>query len=501
MRILAALLFLVPGLAQAALVDPALNAFARQEGGMVRVLALMEYPTNRPLPSRDPRAVRRYLRQVTGEAMTRVQQGMGTMMNTDVRVVSVHHINNSFMAQVTPNGLKALARVPGVSKVYADRKVEYTRPVHATAPAARRFTESMPYDIVQMELDKMWAQNPQVLGTGVLVGHIDTGVDGKHPALAGKIAAFYDAKNRRLAEPFDDGDHGTHTAGTVVGNPRDGIPMGVAPNARMVSAAALSGYDDMLAAMEFMMDPDSNPDTNDFPRLVTNSWNCQGAPDLEAFYRAISAWEAAGILTVFSAGNSGPGAQTITKPHEHPYSFSVGATDANAKIASFSSRGPGIFNGQKTAKPDVSAPGVNIVSALPGGRYGGMSGTSMAAPHVAGLAALMYQVAPGLTPQKMRELIMQSSNYVDQNGNQQANFVWNANYGFGRVSALRALAAVQNLRGQLENRWGAFMNPALDIVEGFRNMTDLTGEKVGVAHELTMSFTTDASNWTDGEML
>lgn len=501
MRILAALLLLIPGLASAALVDPALNNFARQEGGTVRVLALMEVQGNRPLPSRDPRAVRRYLRQVTAESMNRVKQGLGNLVNTDVRIISVHHINISFMAQVTPNGLKALARVPGVTKVYADRRIDYTRPVAARQPMGRRFTEQLPYDIVQMELDKMWAQNPQVLGTGVLVGHIDTGVDGKHPALAGKIAAFYDAKNRRLAEPFDDGDHGTHTAGTVLGNPRDGVPMGVAPNARMVSSAALSGYEDMLAAMEFMLDPDSNPDTNDFPRLVTNSWNCNGAPDLEAFYRAISAWEAAGILTVFSAGNSGPGAQSITKPHEHPFSFSVGATDSAAKIASFSSRGPGIFNGQKTAKPDVSAPGVDIVSAVPGGRYSAMSGTSMAAPHVAGLAALMYQVAPGLTPQKMRELIMQSSNYVDQNGNPQTNFVWNANYGFGRVSALRALAAVQNVRGQVENRWGVFMNPAMEIVEGFRGMVDLSEDTVGVAHELAMPFTTPTTNWIDGETL
>lgn len=501
MKFLAALILLIPGLGYAAMVDPALHSFAYQEGGTVRVLALMEVQGNRPLPSRDPRAVRHYLRQVTSDAVARVQRGLGNAQ-ADVRIHSVHHINISFIADVTPNGLKALARVPGVTKIYKDRPIDYIQPMQRSAPAGRRFTESMPYQILQMELDKMWAQYPQVQGTGVLVGHIDTGVDGRHPALAGKVAAFYDARNRRLAEPFDSGDHGTHTAGSVLGNPRDGIPMGVAPNARMISSAALTGYDDMLAAMEWMMDPDSDPNTNDFPRLVTNSWNSRGAPDMEAFYRAISAWEAAGILTVFSAGNSGPGAQTITPPHEHPFSFSVGATDSRAKIASFSSRGPGIFNGQRTQKPDVSAPGVEIVSAVPNGRYSSMSGTSMAAPHVAGLATLMYQVAPGLTPQKMRELIMQSSVYVDANGNPQTSFVWNANYGYGRISALRAMTALQNMMRGVDARWGNFMMaPALEIVDGLRSMLDLSEESAGVAYELAMPFETPSTNWIDGELL
>lgn len=502
MKALFVVLMLLPTAAMAALVDPALQGFARAQRGQAKVLVLMDFQPRRALPIRaDGRAVRRYLFEETkiawGQAQRSMQESLG---RGDIRVTTVHSINQSFTAFVTPAGVRALANQPGITKIYADGPVTIMPPVRRQQVGRRRpGLENMPYDIAIMGLDQVYQQNPGLSGTGVLVGHIDTGVDGKHPALAGKIAAFYNAGEGKPSEPFDDGEHGTHTAGTIVGNPKDGLPMGVAPGARLVAAAGLNGYEAMLKAMEFMLDPDGKPETSDMPKLVSNSWNCERAPDLEAFYRAINAWEAAGIFTIFSAGNAGPRPRTITKPHEHPNSFSIGAFGPGGKIADFSSRGPGVFQGKDTMKPDISAPGVDIVSATPGGRYEAMSGTSMAAPHVAGLAALLYQIAPTIPTQKMREILIQSSNYVDDRGQDLPQARWNPTFGFGRVNALKAVNMVKGFRGGQERRWSNMMAPAVDIVRGFSAATGLEAPRPAV--ELIQPYVTDTNRWIDGRDL
>jgi subtilisin family serine protease len=493
-------LLILPTAATAALVDPRLQKFARQEGGAARVLVLMDVKPSRGLPARvNGSVVRRYLKEETNIAWKRVQPGLAaSISNNQIRPLELLSINFSFSADVTPAGLRVLAQTKGLTKIYADGRIFNAMPT--SRRAAPRFLENLPYDITAMGLDQVWKADPKLIGTGVIVGHIDTGIDGRHPALTGKIGLFFDAGKGEIVEPFDDGEHGTHTAGTILGSPRDGVPMGVAPGARMVAAAGLTDYPSMLKAMEFMLDPDGRADTFDQPRLVSNSWNCEGAPDLEAFYRAISAWEAAGIMTVFSAGNAGPKPRTITKPHEHPLSFAVGAFGLGGQIANFSSRGPGIFNGKETQKPDVSAPGVDIISAVPGGRYEAMSGTSMAAPHIAGLAAILFQIEPGLTPAKMRELLIRSSDFVNGNGQVQADPQWNPAYGFGRANALKAVNALSSLRGRQERRWGTFMAPVVDIAAGFGKMLNLNETKEEQI-DLAAPFITENSRWIDGNSL
>ncbi|HRO67674.1 MAG TPA: S8 family serine peptidase [Pseudobdellovibrionaceae bacterium] len=499
-------LIMSPVMALGALVDPKLQNFARGQNGTVRVMALMELPPANQLPSRaDSVIVRKFLRQATATAFKALKKDLQeSVRRGDIRVKNIFSINLSFTADVNPAGLRAMATAEGLTKIYADGEISYAMPLRKQYVPGR-FTESIPYDIQAMGLDKLWKENPEIIGTGVLVGHIDTGVDGKHPALAGKIAAFYDASRDRLAEPFDADEHGSHTAGTVLGSPQSGLPLGVAPGARLISSAALSGYDHMLKAMEFMLDPDKNPDTNDQPRLVTNSWHAGGAPDMEAFYRAINAWEAAGILTIFSAGNSGPRPGSITRPKEHPQAFAVAATGPGGQIASFSSRGPAMYQGKEIAKPDLSAPGVDIVSTVPGGKMAAMSGTSMAAPHVAGLAALLYQIEPNLTPQKMRELMLRSADFVDVNGQSINEPRWNANFGFGHANAYKAVNNLKKLRGSQERRWGNFMiAPAMEIMEGVQNIAVKAQEDLmGFSETSTLfqSFPTQSEQWIDGASL
>lgn len=498
-------LLMSPVMALAALVDPKLQDFARGNQGNVRVMALMELPSSNALPPRaTPAMVRRFLYQETGNAWNRIQNELNSSLSRgEIRVRGVYAVNLSFTADVTPAGLRAMAGSNRITKIYADGEISFQRPMNVQFVPGR-FTETIPYDIQAMSLDKLWAEHPEVLGTGVVVGHIDTGVDAKHPALAGKIVGFYDGQNDRVSEPFDMDTHGTHTAGTILGSPQNGLPLGVAPGARMVSAAGLVGYDAMLKSMEFMLDPDKNPDTNDQPRLVSNSWHAGNAPDMEAFYRAINAWEAAGILTIFSAGNSGPRPGTITRPKEHPLSFAVAATGPGGKIAGFSSRGPALFNGKEVSKPDVSAPGVDIVSTMPGGRMAAMSGTSMAAPHVAGLAALLYQIEPGLTPDKVRELITLSADYVDAEGRPMNEPRWNPVFGFGHANAYKTVTNLMRMRGGAERRWGNFMMaPAMEIMGSVKNMMSTTPifSELSKTEVLFNAYPTSSDNWVDGHSL
>jgi hypothetical protein len=263
--------------------------------------------------------------------------------------------------------------------------------------------ETLPWNITAIGADKAWATGAR--GQGIVVGESDSGVDVTHPALAagfrGGADSWYDPWFG-TATPTDPGGHGTHTTAIAVG--RSGI--GVAPEARWIGCANLArgianpGY--YLDCLQYMLAP--------FPResdafhgnpargadVLNNSWGCtklEGCqPDTLA--TAVRALSIAGVYPVFAAGNTGPNCASIADPPaSSPDVFTVGAIDRNGSVADFSSRGPvsGVAN-----KPDVVAPGVDVVSALPGNSYGPLSGTSMAAPHVAGVVALMWSVSPQL---------------------------------------------------------------------------------------------------------
>lgn len=241
-------------------------------------------------------------------------------------------------------------------------------------------------------------------GSGVVVANIDSGVDWTHPALATRYRGYgngvtpdhlrnwYDATDGGAAVPVDGNGHGTHTMGTMVG----GEGIGVAPGARWMAARGLNsagvGYDSwLIAAMEFMLAPGGDPASA--PDIVNNSWGSTDSASL-TFSDEIAALQAAGILVIFSAGNSGPSPASLGSPGSNPGVPAIGASDADDGIAWFSSRGPSPWG---EIKPWVSAPGVDVVSSVPGGVYRKSNGTSMAAPHVAGAAALLMSAMPTLS--------------------------------------------------------------------------------------------------------
>jgi subtilisin len=234
----------------------------------------------------------------------------------------------------------------------------------------------------RLRIDECWQAG--WTGAGVRVGHLDTGVDDRHPALAGRIAAFTAFDEQGVMQPNaaarDSGLHGTHTAGIICGGTIAGQAIGVAPNARLCSGMVIEGghvLARVLCGLDWLFDCNV--------RVVCLSL---GVPGYHPVFEIIlERLRRRGVLVVCPIGNSGSGVSC--SPANYPGVLAVGAVDAADHIPRFS--GDGQFHRAAGAtKPDLVAPGVAIPSAEPGGRIGVRNGTSMAAAYVAGAAALLF---------------------------------------------------------------------------------------------------------------
>ncbi|GAA2604334.1 S8 family serine peptidase [Dactylosporangium fulvum] len=280
------------------------------------------------------------------------------------------------------------------------------RPLPAQAPPMRGTVDaptSPQWNLTLIGADAVWQRFGT--GEGIVVGSSDSGVDGTHPALRGNFRGGDDSWLDPYgggATPTDNNGHGTHTLATAVG-----AKVGVAPGAQWIACENLprnlGSMANYLTCLQFMLAPyPSGADPwhagrpERAPQVLTNSWGCPSVEgcDLLSLRPAVDAFAAAGIFFVAAAGNTGPRCETITDPPSlYPSTFTIGAVDRVSEVASFSSRGP---TPDGLTKPNLMAPGVNVLSALPGGRYGYLSGTSMATPHVAGVVALMWSANPAL---------------------------------------------------------------------------------------------------------
>jgi len=344
---------------------------------------------------------------------------------------------NAIAAEVDPATLEKLRSEPSVDRIVLDRIVDWLAIDADPAPPAEDDGDAASpsnYGLGIIGADRA-ASERGLTGEGVTVGHIDTGVQGDHPALSGKVVAFKDFINGNDETPYDDQGHGTHSAGTIAA---DGV--GVAPGAQLVVAKALDhrgsgSRSGLLGATQWMLDPDGDPSTDDQPDLVSNSWGASKralGDGAEMFRDVVKAWRQAGIVPVFASGNSGLGSQAV--PGGYPEAFAVGATDEDDQVARFSTGGPIEWNGETFLKPDVSAPGVDIVSTMPDGGYQPMSGTSMACPHMAGALALLLQANPGMSVDQLQSTFEETSKDLGEAGR-------DARYGEGRIDVMAAISA------------------------------------------------------------
>ena len=333
----------------------------------------------------------------------------------------------------TPAELLDLARHDDVVRVEANPV--FAVPGHRQTPAedGPAPVRGAAWGVARIGAPDVWGGFGR--GDGMLVGHLDTGVDDGHPALAGKVSAFqeFDALGLPVvATPHDSDAHGTHTAGTIAGRTVRGVNIGVAPGARLASALVLPGgsgtYAQIVAGMQWAIEQGAH--------VLALSVASPGRdprwrlPVLNAVL--------AGVPVVAPVGNGGHGASD--GPGNDPLAIGVGATGPDDVVAAFSG-GQALcarWFGRplRYGKPDVSAPGVRVLSAVPGGGLAAFNGTSAAAAHVAGAVALLQSATPALRgdPFTTRAVLLGAVRERGETGKDQR-------YGFGRLDA--HAAAVQ----------------------------------------------------------
>jgi len=359
-------------------------------------------------------------KSITGNAVKRedVKSNMGREFTTAFNGVSM---------KISDEEAKELEKIRGVKKVYRNYKVEAT----------------LMDSVSLINADDVWqikdSFGNNLTGEGVTIAIIDTGIDHTHADLGGcfgegcKVVGGYDFVNED-EDPMDDQGHGTHCAATAAGN---GVLKGVAPDAKLYGFKVLNegggGYSDwIIAGIERSIDLDNDgipmEDKNDYVNVISLSLGGYGNPD-DSSSQAIDTVVEAGIVAVIAAGNSGC-ENCIGSPGTARKAITVGASDKFDNIASFSSRGPVIWEDgegieKALVKPDVTAPGVDICAAqwdeawtdreCLDTEHTAISGTSMATPHVAGAAALLIQKNPSWTPLEIKMALRNTAVDIGEN--------------------------------------------------------------------------------------
>jgi subtilisin family serine protease len=327
-----------------------------------------------------------------------------------------HRVFFGAEVDLAPELVAAIAKIPYVKKITEVQTVE----------------AFLDQSVSIVKADQVWGQLGN-RGEGITVGIVDTGIDYNHPALGGgfgsayKVLGGYDFVNNDT-DPVDDHGHGTHCAGIVAG---DGLTIqGVAPKANLVALKVLgaggSGSNtNIIAAIEWAADPDQDGDDSDKIDILSLSLGGAGDPD-DAMSSAVDQAVELGIVVCVAAGNSYTNFK-IGSPGTAREAITVGASDGQGNMASFSSKGPNskIFS----IKPEVVAPGVDIHSTVLNGNFDSWSGTSMATPHVAGIAALLRSLHPDWTTGQIKSALMTTTLDLGKEAMTQ---------GAGQVDALRA---------------------------------------------------------------
>ena len=303
---------------------------------------------------------------------------------------------------VDPAGLKALKADKTIKSIQAVPPMRLIRPtqVKPVAPIANDASQ-LSWGLQTLGIDKLWAQG--LTGRGLRIGHLDTGVNGTHPALEGAVDAFqeFDLLGQPMpgdAKPFDNDGHGTHSAGVIAGRKALGRAVGVAPGALLVSGIVIEGGNviaRVLAGMDWAISHNI--------KILNLSVGLPGF--FKDFQPIMQRLRQLGILAIVAVGNDGP--NNSDSPGNYPEALSVGAIDQDGSIASISSS-QRFDRTDDPLVPDLVAPGVDIISTDKDGGFRAETGTSAATPHLSGLAALLWEAKPAATAAEVEQAIFAS---------------------------------------------------------------------------------------------
>jgi subtilisin family serine protease len=418
------------------------------------------------------------------------------------------YLVNALRAELSPWQIRDLAGHPEILQIAYDSPQSFHFPARDEFPALAARGPEFTWGLERMGVAEVWDQG--IRGQHVVVADADTGVRWDIPALRAQYRGnqggaiehrynWYDAIHAisplsngpdnpcglDLQEPCDDHGHGTHTAGTMAGSIPD-LNFGVAPDASWVGCrnmergnGAPSTY---LECFEFFLAPfdfdRSNPQPSLAPHVINNSWYCSLEEGCDtavfpAMERAVLNLRISGVVVVVSAGNDGAHCSTLSHvPAIYDKSFTVGSIRKDDSISSFSSNGPVINYGPVRIKPNVVAPGSDVVSMLPDSSLASWSGTSMAGPHAAGLVALIISANPALEGQ-----VEEIESIIERSAVQHiAPFdCWpssgtdipNNTFGHGVIHAGEAVRLAKNYVGNTDpesERWSLLPNPSYGYI-------------------------------------
>lgn len=336
--------------------------------------------------------------------------------------------------------VEALAQLPQVSSLRAD--------LLTAAPGQAYTPPSTPeWNVSSINVPSLWSQG--ITGDNIVVAIIDSGVDGAHPDLAGRFrggSSDWLDMHSSSTTPIDGFGHGTNVTGLILGGDSSGTALGMAPNAQWIAARVFdnTGYaalSDLHAGLQWALDPDGDPNTDDAPDIVNNSW---GLYDTSVscnteFQTDIQALKDSDIAVTFAAGNSGPSSNSSLSPANLPGIMSVGSLqlnpDSSLTVARSSSRGPSPCDANAVF-PTVAAPGIDVQTT--GMSYGSgqpytewVGGTSFAVAHVSGVMALLKSAVPTATVAQLEQAINETAADIDLPGPDN-------NSGYGLVDAQAA---------------------------------------------------------------
>jgi subtilisin family serine protease len=409
---------------------------------------------------------------------------------------------NGMALRATRALIEEMAVMPEVASIVLDQTIEL--PVSVNTQASVAFEPN----IALVKAPELWALG--YAGQGVTVAVVDTGVDINHPDLAtkwrGGTNSWFDPHGEHPSMPTDRDGHGTQVTGLVLGGNHSGAYIGVAPDAEWIgvkifadNGAATSSS--IHAGFQWLLDPDGNPETDDAPDIVNNSWGFDDFPDICStlsgeFRSDVQAMQAANIAVVFAAGNTGPDDSSSIAPANYPESFAVGSVGTFTSatlISSFSARGPSACD--STIYPELVAPGFELLTSdlTAGGvildSYSMVTGTSFSTSHASGVMALLLSAYPDMPVATLEKALKQSASDLGPLGADNT-------YGYGLVDSL---SAFNYLTGQQDIDVTDSISPERDHLVAFGSVPPdgnaLASVRVRNTGSVPVSLdTTDVSN-------